>query len=405
MQGVFEATKELGQPFISEAIWTEAATDIIVRGGRTRDGRRLYTEQTPNGERAMAIVGHLVDSQLPGSIEQFKRFDLAIEPVDIIQRGKFDKYGRQYELSDELLGIVGLRAVEVNPVNSMKFKIADYTRGISNARREFTTPLLRGGAVTPEQIVDRYQVANNQAYKVQQEMFRDYYAARTLGAKEGALDLEFADRVSRVSLAAIKGGRYKPFIPSENIIESFGENARKIGQRNPYLSAKPVIDRIARQYNNLPLVLENFPIIPNPFSVTQTNLPTAGIGASLPNLGLSSSMPTGGIGANQNTVAKGQLVFGSMDPVFGEVNERHSKGIEPEDDREHIISLYGHVKGVEREIELIKTNHLKHLDDKITHVHSDVEKLGRKIDKIYWVVLTTVGAVGLIFIETLLGMI
>ncbi len=33
------------------------------------------------------------------------------------------------------------------------------------------------------------------------------------------------------------------------------------------------------------------------------------------------------------------------------------KGITPEGDREHIISLYGHVKGVEREIEIIKTNH------------------------------------------------
>ena len=32
------------------------------------------------------------------------------------------------------------------------------------------------------------------------------------------------------------------------------------------------------------------------------------------------------------------------------------KGITPEGDREHIISLYGHVKGVEREIEIIKTN-------------------------------------------------
>ena len=31
------------------------------------------------------------------------------------------------------------------------------------------------------------------------------------------------------------------------------------------------------------------------------------------------------------------------------------KGITPEGDREHIISLYGHVKGVEREIEIIKT--------------------------------------------------
>ena len=81
------------------------------------------------------------------------------------------------------------------------------------------------------------------------------------------------------------------------------------------------------------------------------------------------------------------------------------KGITTEGDREHIISLYGHVKGVEREIEIIKTNHLAHLDNKITHVHEDVEKLGGKIDKIYWVVITTVGAVGLVFIETLLGMI
>ena len=78
--------------------------------------------------------------------------------------------------------------------------------------------------------------------------------------------------------------------------------------------------------------------------------------------------------------------------------------IEPKNTREHIISLYGHVKGVEREIEIIKTNHLKHLDEKISHVHQDVEALGGKIDKIYWVVLTTVGAVGLIVIETLLGM-
>ena len=53
----------------------------------------------------------------------------------------------------------------------------------------------------------------------------------------------------------------------------------------------------------------------------------------------------------------------------------------------------------------MKTNHLKHLDEKISHVHQDVEALGGKIDKIYWVVLTTVGAVGLIVIETLLGMI
>ena len=53
---------------------------------------------------------------------------------------------------------------------------------------------------------------------------------------------------------------------------------------------------------------------------------------------------------------------------------------------------------------MIKTNHLVHLDNKISHVHKDVEALGGKIDKIYWVVLTTVGAVGLVVIESLIGM-
>ena len=63
--------------------------------------------------------------------------------------------------------------------------------------------------------------------------------------------------------------------------------------------------------------------------------------------------------------------------------------MKPKTTREHIISLYGHVSGVKKNL---------------SHVHEDVEKLGGKIDKIYWVVLTTVGAVALMVIETLLGM-
>ena len=120
--GVFESTKELGSPFISESIWTEAATDIIFRGGRTREGRRLYTDQTPVGEKSMAILSHIVESQMPGSVDQFKRLDLAIEPVDVFQKGRFDKYGRSYELGDEIAGLVGLRAVEVDPIKSIDFK-------------------------------------------------------------------------------------------------------------------------------------------------------------------------------------------------------------------------------------------------------------------------------------------
>ena len=56
--------------------------------------------------------------------------------------------------------------------------------------------------------------------------------------------------------------------------------------------------------------------------------------------------------------------------------------------REHIISLHGHVTGLKKDIANIKTNHLKHMC-------SDIKSLGGKIEKIYWVLLATVGAVAL----------
>ena len=70
--------------------------------------------------------------------------------------------------------------------------------------------------------------------------------------------------------------------------------------------------------------------------------------------------------------------------------------MQPKTQREHIISLHGHITGVKRELTNVKENHLKHMK-------CEIDRLGGKIDRIYWVVLTTVGAVGLIIIEALLN--
>ena len=70
--------------------------------------------------------------------------------------------------------------------------------------------------------------------------------------------------------------------------------------------------------------------------------------------------------------------------------------MQPKTQREHIISLHGHITGVKRELTNVKENHLKHMK-------CEIDRLGGKVDKIYWVVLTTVGAVGLIIIEALLN--
>ena len=69
--------------------------------------------------------------------------------------------------------------------------------------------------------------------------------------------------------------------------------------------------------------------------------------------------------------------------------------IDPKTTREHILALYGYITGVRKDITQIKNTHLK-------HIHADVEKLGCKIDKIYWVLLAAAGsaalfALGLLF--------
>ena len=68
--------------------------------------------------------------------------------------------------------------------------------------------------------------------------------------------------------------------------------------------------------------------------------------------------------------------------------------IEPKNTREHIVALYGYITGLRRDVSSIKNNHLKHM-------HEDIDKLGGKIDKVYWVLLATVGTVALFFLDKL----
>jgi hypothetical protein len=67
----------------------------------------------------------------------------------------------------------------------------------------------------------------------------------------------------------------------------------------------------------------------------------------------------------------------------------------PKTTREHIISLQGHLTGLKRDVTNIKTNHLKHM-------HEDIDKLGGKVDKIYWVLLASVGAAVLTLLDAII---
>jgi len=59
---------------------------------------------------------------------------------------------------------------------------------------------------------------------------------------------------------------------------------------------------------------------------------------------------------------------------------------EPKTTGEHLVSLYGHIKGLKKDIYAIKNNHLKHM-------HEDIDKTSKKIDYILGLIVAALGAI------------
>jgi|TARA_R110002012_G_scaffold266640_1_gene450258 hypothetical protein len=298
--GAEDAVTELVSPFIDESIWTEAAADVNFsilpgRGGRTRDGRVLYTDQTPFGDKLYIKMRHLWKALEPGGFTQYGRIVNAANQ-------KPSKTGEIYELDDQMLGLIGFRPITVDPLKSMGFKIAEYQRGIREARREFTGGffgLLRGGPIKPNDIIERFYKSNKARFNVQQEMAKNINAAETLGESNTALRREFEDRqLTSKTFADLKRGKFEPYYPSADIRERFKEISKDLGDINMFKMVAPLLRNMYRDMKNVSL-----------FDTLQLNLPDYLlediVTPPLPQA-VTSAMP------NETTISQGQAMEGAQ---------------------------------------------------------------------------------------------
>ena len=247
--GIIEASGEIMNPFISESIWTEAMTDIVVRNGRTNEGRLLYTDETPFGDKLAIQFLHLGEALAP-SYKQYQRIGQAAF-------GTPTKRGDELEIGPELGGLMGFRAIKIDPLESMGFKIAEYQTGIRNARREFTGGyfgLLRGGPIKANDIIERFFVSNQARFNVQKEMYRNLNSANILGVEDNALRRTFKERqLSDDSFRQLKDGRFQPYFPSKDIEDRFKEIARDLGDIDVFKEVKPTLREMNRELKSLDL--------------------------------------------------------------------------------------------------------------------------------------------------------
>jgi len=232
--GITEATAEIMNPFISESIWTEAWVDLTIRRGRTPEGKVLYTDETPFGDKAAIKFIHLGEALLPA----YKQFTRPVQALLEIP----SKRGEQYEIGPELGGLIGFRAIKIDPLDSMGFKIAEYQEGIRNARREFTGGyfgLLRGGPIKANDVIERFYESNKARFNVQREMYKNLNAANILGVSDGELIKTFKERqLSQDAFRKLKDGKFEPYFPSEDIEKRFKEIADNLGDIDVFKEIK-----------------------------------------------------------------------------------------------------------------------------------------------------------------------
>ena len=267
--GLIESTKELLSPFVSESIWTEALQDvapILGRDGTDSEGRRVWNPEDSIGDKLYKAVAHLVEAQAPLNWRQLERLGISMLPVD--SKGSFDERGNQYELGNEALGIAGLRRVDVDPKKSFNYKITEYKTGVRNSRNLFTAATLKGGMVTPKEIVDAYINANRALYNVNRSLYEDIKAAKILGTSEDFLYERMDGRGEKKAFNAINDGEFRPLTLSKDLQELFQIRAQELGVANPYSQAENIIDRIQEVLSRAPLSGDLFPEIENPLDTS-----------------------------------------------------------------------------------------------------------------------------------------
>jgi len=249
VKGISDAFKRSVEPFITESIAPEAIFDIVMRGGETREGRKLYTEGTPFPDQVRIAAKHILKTQIPFSQSQISRIFYAT-------KGLPDPKGNKYNLENEIPGLFGWRLIEIDPIKGLSFKISNYTKQRSNATREFTggdTRLLSGGVKDPKEIARQFFIANRSLFEAQSNFHLDLKAANEFEVTDEDLSEVFVERgVPSATYGALFAGEFNPYKPSNNILSKFFKIAEKTGV-NPMEEALPIIQEMIEAFQSLPL--------------------------------------------------------------------------------------------------------------------------------------------------------
>jgi hypothetical protein len=203
-KGLAKGISRFASTFVEPSIYYATMLDLLVRGGETKDGNRIWNPEAPLGEKLSKAAIYAAEATAPFSFQQFKRLGQAALDIPGAR-------GEKYEVSDEIAGFYGLRGVKLNPIEKMDFKINDFKKDIRETRGLFAGEVQRGGQISRDDVINRYIVANEQRFKAMKRAKQVLDAAKLLGADEQELAIKYKERGESNAYVFLDRGEFKPF--------------------------------------------------------------------------------------------------------------------------------------------------------------------------------------------------
>ena len=233
--GLTKAFAQLADPFVSESIWISGVADLYFRKGVTKQGQKIWNERDGLGTKVAKAIGHLTKLYSPGSNVQIARLYSSIT-------GKSIK-GTNYEVSDELLGLIGLRKAPLDIPRSMEIMIGQFKKAERNERGLIYAGTLTGDPIKDDnKIIQQFIFANKQRLETFEVMRRQYDAAKLLGMKEKEIKQIFTDRGMKPLYKAVKANKFNPFGVTDGMKDAYERLSEKNNIPNPL--SKRILKRI-----------------------------------------------------------------------------------------------------------------------------------------------------------------
>ena len=260
---------ELLSPFISEPIGFERFYDVTIRGGKTAEGFRIYTDSDLEQDLGAVIqksLYHIIDGVKPGILSSAEKLKMAIE-TDLTRSGK------EVNLKDELLALfTGTRIIRIDAKKDIQFMASNLNRirrGIDDTENFYTVE--HWETHTPGEMVDQYRKMLEEDFRIQKEMYIKLKDLQMLDLDERDIEELLEEYGLNPQLAgSLIRGEYTPINYSqprfekkkkliENYLEKVEDRTGNIIQLDEdYIFPEREFDEVLRDYDRKEFFPETF---------------------------------------------------------------------------------------------------------------------------------------------------